>query len=223
MTKQIDKQLIAKILKKPNASAIVEQVRLALEEERKKRALFYNEISEYEKAEFINGEIIIHSPVKKEHNVASGRLYKLLDTFVEMHNLGFVGYEKIMISLTRNDYEPDICFFKTEKSKNFTDKQSLFPAPDLVVEVLSKKTKEKDRGIKFEDYQAHEIEEYWIIDPVKKTVEQYRLDKDGEYELVIKANEGRIRCRPVKGFEILVGAIFDKKKNLLELSRILNS
>ena len=35
-----------------------------------------------------------------------------------------------MITLTRNDYEPDICFFKKEKSDDFVENQTLFPAPD---------------------------------------------------------------------------------------------
>ena len=69
-----------------------------------------------------------------------------------------------MITLTRNDYEPDICFFRKDKSDNFTEDQVLFPAPDLVIEVLSDSTEKRDRGVKFKDYQAHKIEEYWIID-----------------------------------------------------------
>ena len=73
-----------------------------------------------------------------------------------------------MISLTRNDYEPDICYFNKEKSQHFTDDQLLFPAPDLVVEVLSKSTEQTDRTIKFKDYENHNVLEYWIIHPIEK-------------------------------------------------------
>lgn len=222
MTSSIDKKLIDQILEVPNAPVIVREVNLRLEEEKKKREAFYRDISEYEKAEFINGEIVIHSPVKKGHNAVSGRLYRLLGTYVEKHDLGFVGYEKIMVALTRNDYEPDVCFFKADKAKLFTEDQSLFPAPDLAVEVLSDKTTYRDRGVKFQDYQSHEVEEYWIIDPAKKVIEQYRLGTNGEYELIIKARDGHIQCQPVAGFEILIEAIFDNDVNLKELSRILN-
>jgi Uma2 family endonuclease len=38
-----------------------------------------------------------------------------------------------MVSLTRNDYEPDVCFFGNDKAKNFTPKQAQFPAPDFIV------------------------------------------------------------------------------------------
>ncbi|GAB2598351.1 Uma2 family endonuclease [Spirosoma areae] len=39
------------------------------------------------------------------------------------------------------------------------------PAPDLVIEVLSKSTARRDRGVKFTDYAANGIAEYWIVNP----------------------------------------------------------
>ena len=221
MVTSAHQKLINNILSLPSAPILLEQVTDKLNEERKKREHFYNEITDAEKVEFINGKIIVHSPVKKEHNDAAGFLYRLISIFVSKHKLGYVGYEKIMITLTRNDYEPDLCFFKKEKSKHFKEGQSLFPAPDLIVEVLSKGTFRNDRGVKFEDYQAHEVEEYWMIDPIKKIVEQYRLDETKNYELILKSKNGIIECQPIKGFKIPVEAIFDEGKNLKELGKIL--
>ncbi|MEO1628945.1 MAG: Uma2 family endonuclease, partial [Bacteroidota bacterium] len=179
-----------------------------LEEESKKRLDFYNAITEQEKAEFINGEIIIHSPVKKFHNEISGNLYKILDTYVIEQNLGFVGIEKILVQFTRNDYEPDICYFHREKSQNFTKDQSIFPVPDLIIEILSEGTEKRERGIKFEDYQAHGVKEYWIIDPKKKTVEQYAWREEA-YELVLKSNSGTVHSMVIQDLAIPITAIFD--------------
>jgi Uma2 family endonuclease len=143
----------------------------SLNDENKRRQRLYNDIDEQMKIEFINGEIITHSPVRREHNEATGLLYKLVDTFVRKNKLCFVGFEKIMTVFTRNDYEPDIVFFDKEKSKLFTKKQVLFPVPDFVVEVLSDGTKAKDRGLKYDDYEIHQVGEYWIIDADKEVVE----------------------------------------------------
>lgn len=214
--------LIEQILALPNAPQVLKAVEDTLKEEKRAREKFYNEISEFEKAEFINGQVVIHSPVKKAHNASNGLLFGLINAYVNLHNLGFVGVEKIMISLTRNDYEPDICFFKQEKANGFTADQVLFPAPDFVVEFLSQRTEKNDRGVKFEDYQAHGIEEYWIIDPLKKVVEQYRLE-EGEYELILKSTEGDITCRPIKGFRIPISSIFDPQENLKTLAILLQS
>ncbi len=214
-------QLMDHILSLPNAPILLKQINTKLEEEKKRRIRFYNEITEYEKAEFINGQIVIHSPVKKEHNDVTIALLKLISSYVEVHKLGYVGCEKIMISLSRNDYEPGLCFFNKEKSRDFTKGQTLFPAPDLIVEVLSKGTAGNDRGVKFDDYQAHKILEYWIIDPDKETVEQYRLNEAQKYELILKASEGDINCKAIGGFKIAIASIFDEEVNLRELKRIL--
>lgn len=218
-----NKQMIKNILSLPDAPAIVKEVDDILKDEKKRRQDFYNDMTDEHKVEFINGEIIIHSPVKKEHNDASGNLYQLIGPFVKKNKLGYVGYEKIMITLSRNDYEPDICFFNKEKSKYFKKGQSLFPAPDVVVEVLSKGTKKNDRGIKFNDYQAHNVHEYWIIDPIKEVVEQYRLDVDGEYELILKASNGWLYSEVIQDFNILIESIFDEELNLKELVRLLEN
>ena len=93
------------ILARPEAKLIVERVNARLEEERQKRLLFYETIDEDTKAEFINGEIYYHSPVKKEHNDAGSLLHNLLQNYVIVQQLGYVGYDKIMITLSRNDYD----------------------------------------------------------------------------------------------------------------------
>jgi Uma2 family endonuclease len=64
---------------------------------------------------------------------------------------------------------------------------------------LSEGTKKRDRGVKFQDYQAHNIEEYWIIDPDHQTVEQSQLE-DGEYELLLKSSEANIKSSTMTNF-----------------------
>lgn len=204
----------------PNAAILAEQVKSALKAEQEKRRHFYEIIEENKKMEFINGEIIFQSPVKIEHNTTTKLLCKLLDTFVEKHDLGFVGIEKILVSLTRNDYEPDVCFFGKEKAAKFKKGQMKFPAPDFVVEVLSSSTAKNDRETKFQDYAAHGVAEYWIVDPDKETIEQFVL-QTGEYELLLKTKDGAIASFVLPDFQIPVRAVFDKKTNLETLAHIL--
>lgn len=103
----------------PRAAILAEQVKSTLEDEQAKRRHFCEIIEDNKKMEFINGEIIFHSPVKIEHNTATGFIYQLLNSFVLKHYLGFVGFGKILISLTRNDYESDVCFFGKAKAAKF--------------------------------------------------------------------------------------------------------
>lgn len=209
------------ILEMPNAFLLVDAVQSKLRDEQKQRRHFYEIVEENKKMEFINGEIVFHSPVKLQHNRATKLFCKLLDTFVAKDNLGFVGIEKIMISLTRNDYEPDVCFFGSEKAKNFKNNQVQFPAPDFVVEVLSDSTAKHDRETKFQDYAAHGIEEYWIVDAENETVEQYFLQNES-YELLLKAKNGTIESVALPKFKIPVRAIFDETENLAALTELIS-
>ena len=213
---------VEQVLEMPTAVLFERKVKAALEAEQKKRRHFYEIVDENKKMEFINGEIIFHSPVKLQHNSATGLLYNLLKTFVAKNELGFVGIEKVMISLTRNDYEPDVCFFGNEQAIKFTRKQMRFPTPDLVVEVLSDSTEKVDRGTKFQDYAAHGVSEYWIIDAEKETIEQYLLHSE-QYELFLKSNSGDINSRVLQGFIIPIRSVFDEKVNIETLSQILSS
>jgi Uma2 family endonuclease len=201
--------LVRKLLDSPLLIEYFEEIKHVLEAEHLKRRQFYNQITADQKAEFINGEVIIHSPARLKHNLASGRLHTLLSTYVTMHDLGLVGYEKMMISLTRNDYEPDICYFSKAKAQQFELDQWQFPAPDFIVEVLSDSTADHDRGTKFRDYAAHGVLEYWIIDPTEQTIEQYQLH-DGRYTLLRKVDSGMLASIAVTGFILPVRAIFDE-------------
>ena len=207
-------------LEMPDAVLFARKLDSALKAEQKKRRHFYEIVEENKKMEFINGEIIFHSPVKLQHNRSTTLLAKLLDTFVVKHKLGVVGVEKLLISLTRNDYEPDLCFFGKEKSVNFKKKQMQFPAPDFVVEVLSDSTEKYDRETKFQDYAAHGIQEYWIIDAEKETVEQYFLQNEA-YELLLKAKDGKIESVVLPNFKIPIQAIFDEQINLQTLTGLI--
>jgi Uma2 family endonuclease len=212
--------VLEKLYRSPKLSLYLQTLQNKFKEEQQQRQAFYNWVDEDMKAEFINGQFIVHSPVTKMHNVATKLLFQLMNVYAIKYELGFVGIEKIMVSLSRNDYEPDICFWTQEKAQAFTDQQKLFPAPDWIVEVLSKSTAKTDRGIKFEDYQAHGAKEYWLISPSKKTITQYVLEED-KYKLVFKGDNGLVRSRAMKGFEVAVEAVFDEKKNLQALGKIL--
>ena len=212
--------IVEQLIESPQAFLLIQEALVVLNQEQEKRKTFYDQIDEQQKVEFINGKVIVHSLVRRKHNRISTLLFKIIDTYVIQEELGYTASENLMISLTRNDYEPDICFFNKEKSKDFTEDQTLFPAPDFIAEILSPSTADRDRGIKFEDYAAHQVKEYWIIDPEEKIVEQYLLD-DSAYQLNIKAKTGSIQSVAIKNFEIPLQAIFSEKENLIFLKQLL--
>lgn len=55
-------------MSQPDSPRLVQDVTKRLNEEQVRREKFYNDIDESMKVEFINGEIVMHSPVKKMPN-----------------------------------------------------------------------------------------------------------------------------------------------------------
>jgi Uma2 family endonuclease len=215
-------EAIQELLASPELPNAVAQLSTILESEKQRRERFYDEITPSMKAEFINGEVIVHSPVTLSHLQASRNIMRMLDGYVAGQALGQVFPEKALIALTRNDYEPDISYFAKEKADKFSATQATFPPPDLIVEVLSPSTERRDRGIKFKDYAAHGVQEYWIVNPDARELELYRLE-GGAYQLALKSGSGDVESFVVPGFTIPIKAIFDSELALQTLKQILQS
>ena len=117
---------------------------------------------------------------------------------------------------------PDVVFFLKKKAVLLEGDQTRFPAPDFAAEVLSTGTRRRDRGVKFEDYAAHGVREYWILDPDARTVEKYVLNALGRYALEKKASgDEELRSEVVTGFKVAANTFFDDRANLAALRRML--
>ena len=199
---------VEEIMHAPNLRALIDELEKAWNDEQKRRHEFWANIDENAKAEFIMGEIIYHSPIYGRHWRASTRISRRLIPYVYDRDLGEVAYEKVMIRLTRNDYEPDICFWQKERTLDFGQKQSAFPAPNFIVEILSDSTKHRDYGVKMTDYALHSVQEYWIVDTENNSIEQYLLNNKS-YELAQKLKDGTLTSAVITGFQIPVKEIFE--------------
>lgn len=212
--------ILESMLDAPDLPELIGEAQRALAREQKLREKFYADITPEHKWEFIQGEVIMHSPALNRHLAASQRLYDLLSAYARVHRLGLVRHETAMTSFPRNDYEPDVMFFGPAKTALIDPDTLKFPVPDFIAEVLSPSTEARDRGIKFRDYALHGVAEYWIIDPVAEAVEPHRLE-DAGYHPAPRQTEGTLSSDVVPGFEIPVRALFDEVENLRVLKQIL--
>ena len=163
------------LLDAPDLPEIVDLLQAKLANEHARRRQFLRDLTPSVKAEFINGQVIMHSPAKSGHINASDNTFALLHSFCISRGLGRVMHEKALVSFARNDYEPDVIFYRQSKARLIEPDQMRMPVPDLVVEVLSPSTEKNDRGVKFVDYALHGVEEFWIVDCEAETVEVYHL------------------------------------------------
>ena len=89
--------LLKDILRSPKLRDHVEELNLYLLQEEAKRDAFYKNVGDDQKAEFVNGEVIFHSPAKEKHNVVVDNLKYILKAFVRKNKLGVVRGEKALI------------------------------------------------------------------------------------------------------------------------------
>ena len=213
---------IQPLLHSPLLPEIVETLQSRVREEAERRRKFYEDLRDDQKAEFVDGQVVLHSPARDKHIAVRQNLERLLGTYVSLQGVGKVRTEKCLCVFPRNDYEPDVVFFGAEKAAGLADDTMKFPIPDFVAEVLSESTEDRDRGLKFEDYEAHGVAEYWIIDPGAEVVEQY-LRRGDRFYLALKSGSGEIASPTVAGFRIPIRALFDPADNLAALRGLMTA
>lgn len=211
--------ILRPIVKSPRLRQLIDELSSIWEAEQKRRQEFYDWVTPDIKAEFIDGEIIVHSPVRSLHNQILLNINNLIFNYVNLEDLGYVGYEKVMVRLHRNDFEPDLVFFKKEKSQFFDKELTIFPVPDFVVEILSASTEERDKGIKLEDYEYNGVMEYWIVDADVNTIYQNLLVGKKYVQNILQEGD-IITCHAIDGFSCKVEAFFDTAENLKALSEL---
>ena len=129
--------------------------------------------------EIIEGELFVTPSPFRPHQRAVTRLTSYLSVFVREKDIGEVFVAPFDVVFSRFDVvEPDLLYVSKGRLSVLTEK-NVQGAPDLVVEVLSPSTAEKDRTIKLKLYARYGVQEYWIIDPYGPSAEIYRRQEKG--------------------------------------------
>ena len=157
-----------------------------------------------EHTEWVNGRVIPMMSVSKKHTFLTFYLASLLGIYVQAKGLGEVFGEPFNMKLGGSlaGRAPDVAFVRTERLERLRD-QFLDGPADLVVEVISPGTERIDRRVKFAEYQAGGVPEYWILDPHTETAEFYVLDHSGAYQS-IATPDGEFASTVVDGLRIRV-------------------
>ena len=168
----------------------------------------YLETSDDERYELLHGELVMAPAPLTDHQDILGGLYSEMRTFVKEYNLGHVLLAPTDVVLSDTDVvQPDILFVSNER-RHIRTRENVQGAPDLVVEILSPATAERDMTVKFELYAQHGVHEYWIVDPDARTITVFLLN-EGEFEEVDTYSEDETLTSPMlTGFSIALDEIF---------------
>lgn len=158
--------------------------------------------------EIIDGEVHVSPPPITAHQWASAELTWLLGSHIRQRGLGRLLYAPFAVMFSPHDvFEPGIVFISEDRMSLFDDK-GMRGSPDLCIEIASPSTRAYDRTVKLERYGRFGVDEYWIVDPDRKTVEVFVLE-NGAYTSMAVAQAGdRVVSRILPDIDLRADALF---------------
>lgn len=160
--------------------------------------------------ELVEGDLFVTAAPFVRHQSDSGNLYLLLAPFVRKHRLGQVLYAPTDVKFSATTVvQPDLFFVAAEHRSRILDAYVEGP-PDLVVEILSEKSRRYDERTKKQLYEKFGVREYWILDSDLEKVKVYRQGLKGYGAAVeLAAENGDQLTSPLfPGLAIEVAEIF---------------
>lgn len=159
--------------------------------------------------ELYDGEAIVVPAPNFRHQRIVTNLLKILKDY-EGGAGGAVVVAPFDIVLSEYDVlQPDIVSFGPVKRALLDPESAAYVVPDLAVEVLSRSTERRDRGRKLELLARHGLPEYWLIDPVHRSLEIYARRGETLTPLGTFLSGRQIEPPTLPGLAIEVARLFD--------------
>jgi Uma2 family endonuclease len=169
------------------------------------------EISSEEKHEYIDGEIRLMPGGTPNHNQAIGNLYAALN-FALKHQpyRVFFADQRLWIPRRRIYTYPDIIIVRGELKFQEGRKDTLVN-PFVIVEVLSKSTRNYDKGDKFAAYRTIAgFQEYILIDQYAQQIEHYVKTEPRKWIFQEYDESDSAFALASLSFEISIADLYDK-------------
>ncbi|MCC6791635.1 MAG: Uma2 family endonuclease [Thermomicrobiales bacterium] len=129
--------------------------------------------------ELLSGTLIAREAPADTHERLVDRLREALSAHVEDGDLGALFRAPWPVEISRYDVvRPDLAFVSWGRD-GVIDVDGVKGAPELIVEVLSPDSRERDRGEKQRLYAWAKVFEYWVVDPEAGTFEALTRTRAG--------------------------------------------
>jgi Uma2 family endonuclease len=163
------------------------------------------------KSEYRDGEIVPMTGGTTNHNKIAGNFYANLKFALRGQDYDiYIGDVRLWIPRYRQYTYPDVMVIQGEPIYTGTSTTTVMN-PLLIVEVLSKSTKNYDLGDRFIYYRSiPEFKEYILIDQTKYHVMQYTKTLDGRWLLTEYESEEMIIELSSIEFQINLKEIYEK-------------
>ncbi|MEH2397107.1 Uma2 family endonuclease [Nostoc sp.] len=177
-----------------------------------KEYLELEEAADY-KSEYIDGQIIPMAGGTANHNRIAGNFYAVLNfAFRQREYEVFNSDMRLWIHQKRIYTYPDVTVIAGEP-EFFNNRTDIITNPQVIVEVLSKSTKNYDREDKFQAYRTiSTFQEYLLIDQTRIRVDQFSKTGKKQWTLREYDEEDEAIALVTVPFEIYLQDLYNKVK-----------
>lgn len=136
-------------------------------------------LPEGKRAELIDGQIYDMAPPARLHQKILMELSANIRDYIKQKGGSCEVYPapfSVFLNQNNKTYvEPDISVIC---DKNKLDDRGCNGAPDWIIEIVSPGSTRMDYSIKLFKYRTSGVREYWIVNPMKKTIQTYSFEGD---------------------------------------------
>jgi Uma2 family endonuclease len=158
--------------------------------------------------QLIDGDLYTAPAPNRFHQDISRNLEFILLTYLAAHPIGVLYHAPFDVYLTETDvFQPDIAVFLNANLNILTDEGATGP-PDLVVEILSPKTRRLDLENKKRTYARLGVKELWIIDPEPRRLYRHAFELDRENAVEILEADSHVATPILPGLQIDLKDVF---------------
>ncbi len=159
--------------------------------------------------ELLDGGLIMVPAPNIKHQRVQLELATQLRPFIRDRALGELLIAPCDVVLSATDVvQPDLLFISRGREHLLSGGENVRGAPDLVVEILSPATADRDRGYKRELYGRHGVTEYWLVDPIAETISIHRQRAGVLAATHTFGREQTLRSPLLAGLELHVDDVF---------------
>ncbi|MBI3847644.1 MAG: Uma2 family endonuclease [Planctomycetes bacterium] len=160
--------------------------------------------------EILRGEFVLLPTPTVKHQIVMGNLLHAIMNHVEGdgERLGFCVMRLATVLADDTVVDPDILFVARARQK-IVKEPGVFGAPDLLVEIVFEKTRERDTEIKRRLYGECGVREYWIVDPDAQSVEVLALEAGRLVTKSTTTNGDVTSAVALPGLRVPICAIFE--------------
>jgi Uma2 family endonuclease len=162
-------------------------------------------------AEIIEGELYTsprpQSPHARASSILGGRLVSSFDDGGGSGPGGWWIFDEPELHLGPDILVPDIAGWRRERMPVLLTTPAFELAPDWVCEVISPSTGRLDRLVKLPSYARSGVAYAWIVDPLQRMIEAYKL-VSGQWFLLGTYGDQVVRIEPFDAIEIPLATLW---------------